>query len=63
MDVGITESGQNPELIAVIMAAIAAFEGTEITGGLAIRRINRIAGPQTAWRSAGINECIDSRNV
>lgn len=57
------ESGGSPELIAVIMAAIAAQEGLADVGGLVIRKINRISGGQTAWRSAGSAECIDSRKL
>lgn len=61
--VSYAESGGSPELIAVIMAAIAAQEGLGDVGGLVIRKINRISGVQTAWRSAGSAECIDSRKL
>jgi sodium pump decarboxylase gamma subunit len=58
-----TQSGFGPEVIAVIMAAIAAQEGTNAVNNLVIRKINRVSGGQTAWRSAGSAECIDSRRL
>jgi len=51
------------ELIAVIAAAIAAYEGQGTVSGLTIRKINRIAGPALAWNVAGRTECIDSRRI
>jgi len=51
----------NSELIAVITAAIAAFEGSAAMSGLVVRKISRISGETTAWSSAGLMECIDSR--
>lgn len=53
------EAGQ--ELIAVLMAAIAASSGSELASNLKIRKIQRISGSNTAWNSAGVNDCIDSR--
>ena len=51
------------ELIAIITAAIAAFEGSAatFTNGFVVRKINRISASGTIWSNAGINECIDSR--
>lgn len=56
-------TNENPELIAVIMAAIAASEGGEFKNNLIIRKINRIAGAVPAWGKAGGLDCIDSRKI
>lgn len=53
--------GASNELIAVIIAAIAASEGTEYVNDLVVRKINRASGSRTAWNAAGTAECIDSR--
>jgi|SRR5665647_2848592 len=54
--------GISPDLIAVITAAIEAFEGkTANAGGLIIRKISRAAGQATAWGNAGNSEAIASR--
>jgi sodium pump decarboxylase gamma subunit len=57
------ENGQKEDLVAVIMAAIAAKEGSEIVSNLIVRKISRISGSQTAWRTAGSADCIDSRKI
>lgn len=51
------------ELIAVISAAIAAFEGETGEDGLIVRRIRRIADQMPAWNRAGLSDCIDSRKM
>ena len=57
-----TALGSTPELIAVITAAIAAFEGkTANAGDLIIRKISRASGRATAWGNAGTSEAIASR--
>jgi len=57
-----TSPGGSPELIAVITAAIAAFEGkTANAGDLIIRKISRAAGQATSWGNAGTSEAIASR--
>ena len=54
--------GISPELIAVITAAIEAFEdNTANAGNLIIRKISRAAGQATAWGNAGTSEAIASR--
>ncbi len=53
----------NPELIAVIMAAIAAGEGKEFANRLVIRKINRASGDIPAWGMAGAKDAIDSRRL
>lgn len=47
-------------LIAVISAAIAAYEGGS-PNNLVVRKISRISGETTAWGDAGRADCIDSR--
>jgi len=55
----IVESGQ--EIVAVIMAAIAASQGAEVASKLRIRKIERLSGNRTPWNAAGSAECIESR--
>jgi len=50
-------------LIAVIMAAIAAAEGTAVANNLVVRKIRRIPGPDPVWSNAGRQESLDSRRV
>jgi len=50
-------------LIAVIMAAIAAAEGTAVANNLIVRKIRRIPGPDSVWSNTGRHECLDSRRV
>lgn len=58
----VTVTGSSPELIAVITAAIAAFEGQAAnTGNLIIRKISRVSGQTTAWGTAGSSDAIGSR--
>lgn len=47
-------------LIAVISAAIAAYEGGS-ANNLVVRKISRISGDTTVWGDAGRADCIDSR--
>nr|WP_315019949.1 OadG family protein [uncultured Aminipila sp.] len=51
------------ELVAVITAAIAAYEGDSglSANNLVVRRITRITG--NAWANAGMAECLESRKV
>ena len=58
-----TEELQGTELIAVIMAAIAAKEGSEYTSNLIVRKINRISGSRPTWNMAGSADCIESRKI
>lgn len=51
---------RDEELAAVIAAAIAAYEGTSVSG-IVVRKIQRISGATTAWADAGRADCIDSR--
>lgn len=56
-----TEASQ--ELIAVIMAAIAATEGPDVVSKLRISKIQRISGLRPAWNQAGSADCVDSRKI
>ena len=51
------------EIIAVIAAAIAAYEGAAAASNLTVRKINRTSGPALPWNVAGRHECIDSRRM
>lgn len=52
----------NPEIVAVIAAAIAAMAGNgTVSSNLIIRKISRIHGEKVSWSNAGLMECIDSR--
>ena len=55
------EAGISGEIVAAISAAIAAISDVGIKNNLIVRKINRISGENTPWRSAGESECIDSR--
>ncbi|NLY71138.1 MAG: OadG family protein [Clostridiales bacterium] len=59
----VTENQAGTELIAVIMAAIAAKEGSGYTSNLIVRKINRIEGSRPAWNMAGSVDCIESRKI
>jgi len=51
------------ELIAVIAAAVAAYEAEQFTQTLYIRKLNRAAGIRPAWGAAGTSEAIDMRRM
>ena len=54
----------NPEIVAVIAAAIAAMTGNgTVSSNLIIRKISRIHGEKVSWSNAGLMECIDSRKI
>ena len=57
----VTETGAGPELIAVIMAALAASEGTAYINNLLIQKISRISGDRPTWGMAGTVDSIESR--
>ncbi|MDD6310417.1 MAG: hypothetical protein PUB09_00575 [Firmicutes bacterium] len=50
------------ELVAVISAAIAAFEG-ENANNLVVTKITRRANGQTPWTVAGLNERMETRKI
>lgn len=49
------------QLVAVLMAAIAASEGTAYVNHLVIRKISRVSGGTPTWGKAGVSEAIDTR--
>jgi len=51
----------NDELIAVISAAIAAYEAEQFIQTLYIQKINRTCRILPAWGAMGTQEAIDSR--
>lgn len=58
------QAAADAELIAVISAAIAAYESdTGVTTDLIIRKIDRTAGVVPAWGVAGNREQIDTRRM
>lgn len=56
----VTAAVADNSLIAVISAAIAAYEGGS-ANNFVVRKIRRISGETTAWSDAGRADCIDSR--
>ena len=51
------------ELIAVIAAAVSAYEAEQFVQTLYIRKIARSAGTRPAWSLTGTNEAIDARRI
>lgn len=56
-------SGEDPQLVAVITAAIAAAQGSGLKSNLIVRKISRVSGNSPAWRNAGEADCIESRKI
>ncbi len=54
-----TEGGS--EIIAVLMAAIAASQGPDVLSKLRISKIQRISGSRPTWNVAGSGDCVESR--
>lgn len=60
----LADSASGDQLIAVIAAAIAAAEGgNAAASNFVVKKIQRLAGPTTAWNMAGLNESFDSRRM
>ena len=51
------------ELIAVLSAAIAAYEAEQFVQTLYIQKINRANRPLPVWANMGTQEAIDSRRM
>ena len=51
------------ELIAVIAAAISAYEANQYRQTLYIRKLDRTAAIRPAWNVMGMNEAIDTRRM
>jgi len=56
-------SAADGELIAVITAAIAAFEAEQFRQTLYIRKLDRTAGMRPVWGVTGTQEAIDVRRI
>ncbi|MCR5482609.1 MAG: OadG family protein [Clostridia bacterium] len=57
----VAPAANDDQLVAVIAAAIAAYEGSGAASNLVVRKITRISGPDTAWSVAGHQDCAESR--
>ena len=55
------EEMDDTELVAVIAAAIAAYQSEGGTGNLVVRKIQRLSGETTLWTNAAREDCIESR--
>jgi hypothetical protein len=51
------------ELIAVIAAAVAAYEAEQFRQTLYIRKLSRASGARPAWGEMGAQEAIDMRRM
>ena len=51
------------ELIAVIAAAISAYEAEQFSMTLYVRKINRVCGTRPVWGVMGTLEVIDTRRM
>ena len=63
-----TEEGEasdqaNDELLAVLSAAVAAYEAEQFVQTLYIQKINRVCRVLPAWGAMGTQEAIDSRRM
>ena len=55
-------AGMDESLVAVIAAAIAAYEGAS-ADNLVVRKITRLEASQTGWEKAGIIARMDTRKM
>jgi hypothetical protein len=60
---GAVNGETDSELIAVISAAIAAYEAEQFVQTLYIRKLDRRAGARPVWGAIGTNEAIDMRRI
>ena len=51
------------ELTAVIAAAVMAFRSETAACDIVYGKIDRAAGPRTAWSLAGLREILASRSI
>ncbi len=54
------EEDSNEQLVAVIAAAIAAYQGAN-ANNLVVRKITRLSGDQTPWGVMGLEDRLDTR--
>ena len=62
-EAGGAESAVNEELIAVISAAVAAYEAEQFVQTLYIQKINRSYNIAPVWAAMGRQEAIDTRRM
>jgi len=62
-ETGEAESAANEELIAVISAAIAAYEAEQFVQTLYVQKINRTYNIAPVWAAMGRQEAIDTRRM
>jgi len=55
------EKASSGELLAVIAAAIAAYEEDQYRQALYVKKLNRSAGVRPVWGAMGTNEAVNSR--
>ncbi|NLD19555.1 MAG: OadG family protein [Clostridiales bacterium] len=55
------QAASDDSLIAVITAAVAAYQGAGGAGNLIVRKISRVSGQVTPWSNAAREDCIESR--
>ena len=56
-------TAEDDELIAVIAAAVSAYEAEQYVQTLYIRKLERAAGARPAWGVMGTQEAIDVRRM
>jgi hypothetical protein len=61
--VDVTDTPLDGELIAVIAAAVSAYESEQFNQTLFIRKLSRAAGARPAWGGMGTQEAIDMRRI
>lgn len=54
-------AASDDSLVAVITAAVAAYQGAGGAGNLIVRKISRLSGEITPWSNAAREDCIESR--
>ena len=59
----ISAENEDDDLIAVIAAAISAYEAEQFVQTLYIKKLNRTAGIRPIWGATGTNEAIDVRRI
>ena len=71
-DIGTTDESEtaeavpgtvSDELIAVIAAAVAAYEAEQFRQTLYIQKVNRTCGTRPVWGVIGTQEAIDTRRM
>ena len=62
-EAGVAGAAGTDELVAVIAAAVGAYESEQYRRTLSIRKLDRAAGARPAWGVAGMQEAIDMRRM